>query len=218
MSTSSLRLRRKTETQKQSNIYLLNERNQGEKTKMENRKIQWLPTLLIVWNLIDIVVHVGLNMAEPWRIAGNIVGIVAALIVFFGMAKSYAPHILGGAAVVVVVVNAIHAAAHGFVIPMLVFIGFALFLLLRWTQVILAKGVDQNFYYRWWMALVVALVGVGIITLSGPRASLPIILNQLHDGALEGADYWRAEPVILSAGMGFDNIIGLPELTEETVR
>ncbi|MBK9093330.1 MAG: hypothetical protein IPM84_11220 [Anaerolineae bacterium] len=101
---------------------------------------------------------------------------------------------------------------------MLVFIGFTLFLLLRWTQVILAKGVARNFYYRWWMALVAALVGAGIITLSGPRASLPIILNQLHDGALEGADYWRDEPMILSAGMGFDNIIGLPELTEETVR
>ncbi|MBI5030781.1 MAG: phospholipase [Chloroflexi bacterium] len=186
--------------------------------KTENKRFQWLPTLIILWNIIDIVVHVSLNMAEPLRITGNIVGIAAALIVLLGIAKPYAPHILGGAAVVVVVVNAIHAAVHGFVIPMLVFVGFALFLLLRWTQVILAKGVDQNFYYRWWMALVAALVGVGIITLSGPRASLPIILNQLHNGALEGADYWRDEPMILSAGMGFDNIIGVPELTEKTVR
>jgi hypothetical protein len=88
VSTSSLRLRRKTETQKQSSIYLLNGRNQGEKTKMENKRFQWLPTLIILWNVIDIAVHVGLNMAEPWRIAGNIVGIVAALIVFFGMAKT----------------------------------------------------------------------------------------------------------------------------------
>jgi hypothetical protein len=29
---------------------------------------------------------------------------------------------------------------------------------------------------------------------------------------------WRDEPMILSAGMGFDNIVGLPEITEETVR
>ncbi|MBK6429809.1 hypothetical protein [Candidatus Amarolinea dominans] len=142
-------------------------------------------------------------MAEPLRITGNIVGIAAALMVLLGIANPYAPHILGGAAVVVIVVNALHAAAHGFGIPMLVFIGFTLFLLLRWTQVILAKGVARNFYYRWWMALVAALVGVGIITLSGPPATLPIILNQLHDGALEGADYWRDEPMILSAGMGF---------------
>ncbi len=101
---------------------------------------------------------------------------------------------------------------------MLVFIGFALFLLLRWTQVLLSKGVDQHFYHRWWMALVAALVGVSIITLSGPSATPTIILNQPHDGALEGADYWRDEPLILSAGMGFDNIIGVQELTEDTVR
>ncbi len=35
---------------------------------------------------------------------------------------------------------------------------------------------------------------------------------------LESADYCRDEPFILSAGMGFDNALGLPELTEEVVR
>lgn len=44
------------------------------------------------------------------------------------------------------------------------------------------------------------------------------MLLQLTNGRLEGADYWRDEPLILSAGMGFDNIIGLPDVTEETVR
>jgi hypothetical protein len=112
------------------------------KTENKNRKIQWLPTLLIVWNLIDIIVHVGLNMAEPLRITGNIVGIAAALVVWFGLAKPYAPHILGGAAIVVVVLNGIHTAGHGYftaehayIIPTLVFIGIALFLMLRWAQV-----------------------------------------------------------------------------------
>ena len=93
------------------------------KLENKNKRFQWLPTLIILWNIIDIVVHVSLNMAEPLRITGNIVGIAAALMVLLGIAKPYAPHILGGAAVVIVVVNAIHAAAHGFVIPMLVFIG-----------------------------------------------------------------------------------------------
>lgn len=37
--------------------------------KTENKRFQWLPTLIILWNVIDIAVHVGLNMAEPWRIA-----------------------------------------------------------------------------------------------------------------------------------------------------
>src|SRR3990172_4075041 len=105
------------------------------KAENKNKRFQWLPTLLILWNLIDLVLHVAIDMAEPLRITGNLVGIAAALIVLLGIAKPYAPHILGGAAVVFVVVNAIHAAAHGFAIPMLVFIGFALFLLLRWAQV-----------------------------------------------------------------------------------
>lgn len=190
----------------------------------ENKgRFQWLPALIILWNLIDIGVHVALNMAEPFRIAGNIVGIAAALIVWFGLAKPYAPHILVGAAAVVVVLNVIHAAEHGYFIPTLVFIGVALFLLLRWAQVkaLEARTESENavgcFYYRWWIALLAALVGVGIVTLSGPRVELNP-LAQLHNGELEGADYWHDEPMILSAGLGFENIVGLPELTEETVR
>jgi hypothetical protein len=47
-------------------------------------------------------------MAEPWRIAGNIVGIAATLIVLFGVAKSYEWQTMSGAAVAVVVLNMIH--------------------------------------------------------------------------------------------------------------
>jgi len=39
----------------------------------------------------------------------------------------------------------------------------------------------------------------------------------LTNGQLEGADYWRQEPAILSAGLGFDNIIGLPAITQDVV-
>ena len=79
----------------------------------KNRKIQWFSTLIILWNIIDIAVHVALDLAEPWRIAGNIVGIVAALVVVFGVAKPYAWQILGGTAVSVVALNAIHSMLHG---------------------------------------------------------------------------------------------------------
>ena len=44
------------------------------------------------------------------------------------------------------------------------------------------------------------------------------VLRQLTDGRLEAADYWSDEPRILSGGMGFDNIIGLPEIDGPTVR
>ena len=60
-----------------------------------------------------------------------------------------------------------------------------------------------------------ALVLAGVLGLQFTQKS---VLRQLTNGKLEGAGYWTDQPQILSAGMGFDNIIGLPELTEETVR
>ena len=42
------------------------------------------------------------------------------------------------------------------------------------------------------------------------------LTNATFNGELSSADYWDDEPKILSAGMGFDNIIGVNELTEET--
>ncbi|MEM7118426.1 MAG: hypothetical protein AAF614_38740 [Chloroflexota bacterium] len=192
-------------------------------TQSKTSKIQWLPTLIIAWNMFDAIIHIAVDMAELLRISGNVIGVAAALIALFRLAKSYNPHILIGAAVVTVILNAIHASDHGFAIPMLVFIGVSLFLLLRWAQVKLAKAdtnsrSDMPFYYRWWVALFASLVSVLIVLVSGLAVNANNILDQLHNGRLEGADYWRDEPVILSAGMGFDNIVGLPELTEDSVR
>lgn len=44
------------------------------------------------------------------------------------------------------------------------------------------------------------------------------VLRGFTNGELEGADYWREEPEILAGGYGFDNIIGVPEITKEVVR
>ena len=41
------------------------------------------------------------------------------------------------------------------------------------------------------------------------------LTNATFNGELFSADYWDDEPKIFSAGMGFDNIIGVNELTEE---
>lgn len=48
---------------------------------------------------------------------------------------------------------------------------------------------------------------------TGPFASF-------FDGTLEGADYWSDEPKILSAGLGFSDIVGIdaPDLTLDVVR
>ena len=49
----------------------------GKKMQTENtdHKIQWLPILLIAWNIFDIAVHVAVDRVEPLRVSGNIVGI-----------------------------------------------------------------------------------------------------------------------------------------------
>jgi hypothetical protein len=64
------------------------------------------------------------------------------------------------------------------------------------------------------LGLVVAAVVAGLAL----NLLLGSVLRQLTDGQLEDADYWSAEPRILSAGLGFDGIIGLPAITEESVR
>jgi hypothetical protein len=195
------------------------------KTENKNKGFQWLPTLIILWNIIDVAVHVTINLAEPWRIAGNTVGIVAALIVFFGVTKPYAWQILSCAAIVVVVLNVIHSVTHGWLAPSFVFIGVSLILLLIWAQDLYRKAnvegddAENPVYLRWWAAIGATLVGIAIVALVGPQAELEIgPLAQLHNGELVAADYWADEPMILSAGLGFDNIVGLPEVTEETVR
>ncbi|WP_020606567.1 hypothetical protein [Spirosoma spitsbergense] len=45
-----------------------------------------------------------------------------------------------------------------------------------------------------------------------------LIEYPLYNGNLAGADYWSDQPQILSAGLGFTDIIGVDELTEENVQ
>jgi hypothetical protein len=56
------------------------------------------------------------------------------------------------------------------------------------------------------------------ITVSVSPAPENPIVSTTFNGALMAADYWAEEPMILSAGMGFDNIITIPEITESAVR
>ncbi len=66
--------------------------------------------------------------------------------------------------------------------------------------------------------ILVALGAVALVALLAVQFALRSVLMQLTNGRLVEADYWSNEPMILSAGLGFDNIIGLPEITEESVR
>jgi hypothetical protein len=66
----------------------------------------------------------------------------------------------------------------------------------------------------------VALIAVvsASVLVALPQIKQVILQRQLYDGRLQAADYWDATPKILSAGLGFTNIIGLSSLDEPTVR
>ena len=71
------------------------------------------------------------------------------------------------------------------------------------------------------MGLVVAmLMGAVSTTSMQAQETLPELPAPIPgtDGVLVGADYWADEPMILSAGLGFEGIIGIDELSEEGVR
>ncbi|MCP4543486.1 MAG: alpha/beta fold hydrolase [Chloroflexi bacterium] len=146
------------------------ENNIPKKTNKQSQNIQWLPILLVAWNIIDAGLHISIGFVDPVRIAGNIVGVVAAIIVLLGLAKSYAPHALGLGAALIVILNAMQPPISGFLgIVLLTFIGGSVFLLLRSAQLKYAEAsirndhTDAPIYFRGWVALLVTLVGLAII-------------------------------------------------------
>lgn len=66
--------------------------------------------------------------------------------------------------------------------------------------------------------MAVAAAAVLVVLAAGGFAVQRSVRWQLYDGRLRAADYWSAEPAILSAGLGFDGIIGLAEITPASVR
>ena len=182
-----------------------------------------IPAVLVGWNMIDALLHVAIDMAEPLRITGNIIAIVVAVAILLGAPKKLSFILLLTAFISTVALNTVHVSENDFAVPMLIFIGLSLYLLLRWAQIFKVKDFEirepkkQKYFYKRWFAVVLSVLGILIVLVVGVMNSLNV-QNQLFDGALKEADYWSDEPVILSAGMGFEGIIGWPEVNEETVR
>ena len=182
-----------------------------------------IPAGLVGWNMIDALLHVAIDMAEPLRITGNIIAIVVAVAILLGAPKKLSFILLLTAFISTVALNTVHVSENDFAVPMLIFIGLSLYLLLRWAQIFKVKDFEirepkkQKYFYKRWFAVVLSVLGILIVLAVGVMNSLNV-QNQLFDGALKEADYWSDEPVILSAGMGFEGIIGWPEVNEETVR
>ena len=182
-----------------------------------------IPAVLVGWNMIDALLHVAIDMAEPLRITGNIIAIVVAVAILLGAPKKLSFILLLTAFISTVALNTVHVSENDFAVPMLIFIGLSLYLLLRWAQIFKVKDFEirepkkQKYFYKRWFAVVLSVLGILIVLVVGVMNSLNV-QNQLFDGALKEADYWSDEPVILSAGMGLEGIIGWPEVNEETVR
>ena len=182
-----------------------------------------IPAVLIGWNMFDAILHIAIDMAEPLRIAGNTIAILVAISILLGAPKKLSFPLLLVAFISTVALNTFHVSENDFAIPMLIFIGLSLYLLLRWAQIFkiedlkIRESEKQKYFYKRWFAVALSIFGVLVVLAVGVMNSLNI-QDQLFDGALKEADYWSDEPGILSAGMGFEGIIGWPEVNEETVR
>ena len=182
-----------------------------------------IPVVLVGWNMFDAILHIAIDMAEPLRIAGNTIAILVAISILLGAPKKLSFPLLLVAFISTVALNTFHVSENDFAIPMLIFIGLSLYLLLRWAQIFkiedlkIRESEKQKYFYKRWFAVALSIFGVLVVLTVGVMNSLNI-QDQLFDGALKEADYWSDEPVILSAGMGFEGIIGWPEINEETVR
>jgi hypothetical protein len=182
-----------------------------------------IPAVLVGWNMFDALLHVAIDMAEPLRITGNIIAIVVAVAILLGAPKKLSFTLLLVAFISTVALNTAHVREHDFAIPMLIFIDISLYLLLRWAQIFKVEELKirqpkkQKYFHKRWFAVALSIFGVLVVLAMGVMSSLNM-QDQLFDGALKEADYWSDEPVILSAGMGFEGIIGWPQVNEETVR
>ena len=182
-----------------------------------------IPAVLVGWNIFDALLHVAIGMAEPLRITGNIIAIFVAVAILIGAPKKLSSILLLAASISIVALNTVHVNEHDFAIPMLIFIGLSLYLLLRWAQILKIEDLKirepkkQKYFHKRWFTVALSIFGVLVVLAAGVMNSLNM-QDQLFDGALKEADYWSDEPVILSAGMGFEGIIGWPEVNEETVR
>jgi len=182
-----------------------------------------IPAVLVGWNIFDALLHVAIGMAEPLRITGNIISIFVAVAILIGAPKKLSSILLLAASISIVALNTVHVNEHDFAIPMLIFIGLSLYLLLRWAQILKIEDLKirepkkQKYFHKRWFTVALSIFGVLVVLAVGVMNSLNM-QDQLFDGALKEADYWSDEPVILSAGMGFEGIIGWPEVNEETVR
>ncbi len=189
-----------------------------------------LVTALWVWNAFDVLIHVVSGQAELLRITANVVVLAAASAVRFGVVKRRPERLIVGAIAAFAALNAVFIAGDGAAVLMIVLIAVTV-LLGVWAARALRTASDvtvdrehdvelpRPWFRKRWVRITGAVLVVAVAGLVAvPRLLTVSILRQATNGRLDAADYWVDEPVILSAGMGFDNILGIAGADEQSVR
>lgn len=86
-------------------------------TQSTERKFQWLPTLIALVQVFDIVIHVASDMIEPIRITSNLFIFVWLGIVVSGRLNHIPWRVASGFVGVYLLLNAVFVATEGFINP-----------------------------------------------------------------------------------------------------
>jgi hypothetical protein len=173
------------------------------------------------WNLFDALLHLAIGMVEPLRLSGNLVAVLVAVIVRFVPSGRIAALVgAAGLGTTIGLVLGVAGGEGGLLRPAIVLIGVGLLLLALGTYRFAAAGAPDETQPRHGIVTgaVALALAVGLAVVVTPRSLQSSIQAQAFDDRLVDADYWTDQPKILSAGMGFDGIIGIPSLDEQTVR
>ena len=139
-----------------------------------------IPVVLVGWNMFDAILHIAIDMAEPLRIAGNTIAILVAISILLGAPKKLSFPLLLVAFISTVALNTFHVSENDFAIPMLIFIGLSLYLLLRWAQIFkiedlkIRESEKQKYFYKRWFAVALSIFGVLVVLTVGVVNSLNI--------------------------------------------
>ncbi len=180
----------------------------------------------LVWSALDVLLHVAIDELDPLRLGGNAVVVGAVLVTRVAPSRLLRACACWAAVVIVLCLNGLWFLLNGFAPAAAVLVAVAVGLL-GWAAVLLrlttAPADPPAGGARWWQRPRVAVAGTAVVSLAVCGVIAVVFLSsvtsrQLYDGRLISADYFTDEPQILSAGLGFDGIIGLPELTQEAAR
>ena len=128
-----------------------------------------IPAVLVGWNTFDALLHIAIDMAEPLRITGNVIAILVAVAILLGAPKKLSFTLLLIAFISTVALNTVHVSENDFAIPMLIFVGLSLYLLLRWAQIFkiedlkIRESKKQKYFHKRWFAVAFSIFGVLVV-------------------------------------------------------